>query len=71
MYGCGATLVQPLFREQNWAAYNQSELQVAVSEAQFKLAEQDIILRSAQTYSDVLIAQNIVELTAKTAVPCS
>ena len=37
--GYGVTLVQPLFREQNWAAYNEGELQVAISEAQFKLAE--------------------------------
>jgi outer membrane protein len=53
-----------LFREQNWAAYNESELQVAISEAQFKLAEQDVILRSAQAYFDVLIAQDTVQLTA-------
>ena len=63
-HGYGATLVQPLFREQNWAAYNESELQVAISEAQFKLAEQDVILRSAQTYFDVLIAQDTVQLNA-------
>jgi outer membrane protein len=63
-HGYGVNLVQPLFREQNWAAYNQSELQVAISEAQFKLAEQDVILRSAQTYFDVLIAEDTVQLTA-------
>jgi outer membrane protein len=62
--GYGVSLVQPLFREQNWAMYNQAELQVAISEAQFKLAEQDVILRSAQTYFDVLIAQDTVQLTA-------
>src|SRR5512135_1188104 len=69
-HGYGATLVQPLFREQNWAMYNESQLQVAISEAQFKLAEQDIILRSAQTYFDVLIAQDTVSLSAaqKTAI---
>ena len=69
-HGYGASLVQPLFREQNWAMYNQSELQVAISEAQFKLAEQDVILRCAQTYFDVLIAQDTVQLTAaqKTAI---
>jgi outer membrane protein len=69
-HGYGVTLTQPLFREQNWAAYNESELQVMISEAQFKLAEQDIILRSAQTYFDVLIAQDTVQLTAaqKTAI---
>ncbi len=58
------SVVQPLFREQNWATYNESELQVAMSEAQFKLAEHDVILRSAQTYFDVLIAQDTVQLTA-------
>ncbi len=63
-HGYGVTLVQPLFREQNWALYSESELQVAMSEAQFKLAEQDVILRSAQTYFDVLIAQDTVQLTA-------
>jgi len=68
--GYGATLTQPLFREQNWALYNESELQVAISEAQFKQAEQDVILRSAQAYFDVLIAQDTVSLTAaqKTAI---
>ena len=69
-HGYGVSLVQPLFREQSWAAYNESELQVAISEAQYKIAEQDLILRSAQTYFDVLIAQDSVQLTAaqKTAI---
>ncbi|HEY5993986.1 MAG TPA: TolC family protein, partial [Gallionellaceae bacterium] len=68
--GYGVTLTQPLFREQNWALYNESELQVAISEAQFRQAEQDVILRSAQAYFDVLIAQDTVSLTAaqKTAI---
>lgn len=61
-HGYGVTVTQPLFREQNWAAYNQSELQVAISEAQFKAAQQDVILRSAQAYFDVLIAQDTVQL---------
>ncbi len=61
-HGYGVTVTQPLFREQNWAMYNQSELQVAISEAQFKAARQDIILRSAQAYFDVLIAQDTVQL---------
>ncbi|MDD2701971.1 MAG: TolC family outer membrane protein [Sideroxydans sp.] len=61
-HGYGVTVTQPLFREQNWAMYNQSELQVVISDAQFKAAQQDIILRSAQTYFDVLIAQDTVQL---------
>jgi outer membrane protein len=61
-HGYGVTVTQPLFREQNWAMYNQSELQVVISEAQFKAAQQDVILRSAQAYFDVLIAQDTVQL---------
>lgn len=69
-HGYGVSLVQPLFREQNWATYTESELQVAQTEAQFKLAEQDLILRAAQAYFDVLIAQDSVQLAAaqKTAI---
>ncbi|HLP98250.1 MAG TPA: TolC family protein, partial [Sideroxyarcus sp.] len=69
-HGYGVSLVQPLFREQNWALYTESDLQVAQSEAQFKLAEQDLILRVAQAYFDVLIAQDSVQLAAaqKTAI---
>lgn len=69
-HGYGATLVQPLFREQNWAAYTESELQVIQSEAQFKQAEEDLVLRVAQAYFDVLIAQDSVQLAAaqKTAI---
>ena len=68
--GYGLTLVQPLFRQNNWQIYTQSELQVAQSEAQFKNAEQDLIIRSAQAYFDVLAAQDAVNLTAaqKTAI---
>lgn len=69
-HGYGVSLVQPLFREQNWAAYSESELQVVQTEAQYKLAEQSLILRAAQTYFDVLIAQDSVQLAAaqKTAI---
>ncbi len=69
-HGYAVSLVQPLFREQNWALYSESELQVAQTEAQFRLAEQDLVLRAAQTYFDVLIAQDSVQLTAaqKTAI---
>lgn len=59
----GVSLVQPLFRQQNWLAYTESEMQVAISEAQYKLAEHDLILRVSQSYFDVLIAQDSVQLT--------
>ncbi len=68
--GYGVTLVQPLFRQQNWIAYTEAELQVAQADAQFKIAEQDLVLRVAQAYFDVLIAQDSVRLAEaqKTAI---
>jgi len=68
--GYGVTLVQPLFRQQNWIAYSEAELQVAQADAQFKIAEQDLVLRVAQAYFDVLIAQDSVRLAEaqKTAI---
>ncbi|MBI1175226.1 MAG: TolC family outer membrane protein [Sideroxydans sp.] len=61
-HGYGVTLVQPLFRQQNWVAYTESELQVVQADAQFKDAQNNLILRVAQAYFDVLIAQDSVEL---------
>ena len=56
--GWTVSLSQPLFRWQNWVAYSQAELAVAQAEAQFALARQDLILRAAQAYFDVLLAQD-------------
>ena len=69
-HGYGVTLVQPLYRQQNWIAYSAAELQVAQSDAQFRIAEQDLVLRVAQAYFDVLIAQDSVQLAEaqKTAI---
>jgi len=52
------TLNQPLFRAQNWAQYRQAEFQVAQAEAQFGQAGQDLIIRTAQAYFDVLASQD-------------
>lgn len=51
------TLTQPLFRWQNWVGYQQGELAAANAEAQFLQASQDLIVRVAQAYFDVLLAQ--------------
>jgi outer membrane protein len=56
--GWTVSLTQPLFRWQNWVAYNQAEQAVAVAEAQFAAAKMDIIVRVAQAYFDVLLAQD-------------
>lgn len=50
------TLSQPLFRWQNWVAYDQSKIQVAQAEASFSQARQDLILRVSQAYFDILYA---------------
>jgi outer membrane protein len=51
------SLTQPLFRWQNWVGYDQSKLVVAQAEAGFANARQDLILRTAQAYFDVLQAR--------------
>jgi outer membrane protein len=56
--GWTVTLTQPLFRAQNWTQYEQSEFQVAQAEAQFGQASQDLIIRVAQAYFDVLASQD-------------
>lgn len=51
------SLTQPLFRWQNWVGYKQAELNVAIAEAQFVLASQDLMVRTTRAYFDVLLAQ--------------
>ncbi|MEO6352781.1 MAG: TolC family outer membrane protein [Burkholderiaceae bacterium] len=53
-------LSQPLFRWANWQQYEQGKLSVAFSEAQFAQIQQDLILRVAQAYFDVLAAQDTI-----------
>ena len=58
------TLTQPLYRRQNFIAYEQAKTQVGQADAQLALAGQDLILRVSQAYFDVLLASNNVELAA-------
>ena len=58
------TATQPLFRMQNWITYEQAKNQVSQAEATFLQANQDLILRVAQAYFDVLLAENNVTLAA-------
>ena len=55
-HGYNVTLTQPLFRWGNIVQYNQGKLQVVQAEANFAQASQDLILRVAQAYFDVLYA---------------
>src|SRR5690606_38330855 len=49
-------------RQQNWLQYDQAEFAVRQGEAVFGQASQELILRVAQTYFDVLAAQDTLEL---------
>jgi outer membrane protein len=52
--GYTLTFTQPIFRRQNWLQYQQGEYQVRQAEATFGQASQDLIVRVAQAYFDVL-----------------
>ena len=54
------SVTQPLYRPQNMATYQQAKAQVAQSDAVFAQATQDLILRVAQAYFDVLLAQDTI-----------
>ena len=56
--GLSINAAQPLFRKQNQVQYEQSKSQVKIAGVQLKVAEQDLILRVAQAYFDVLQAQD-------------
>jgi len=53
-------LTQPLFRLQNYVAYQQSEYLVVQAQALYTQAEQDLILRLTQAYFDVLVANETI-----------
>jgi outer membrane protein len=54
------SITQPIYRQQNLAAYEQGKIQVALADVQLAVAEQDLILRAAQAYFDVLLARDSV-----------
>jgi outer membrane protein len=64
------TLAQPIFRLQNWIAIDQARKLVLQAEAVLAAADQDLALRVAQAYFDVLLARDNVALSEsqKTAI---
>ena len=64
IHGRGVVLsaTQPIFRMENIVIYQQSKTEVSRADAQFIVAGQDLILRVAQAYFDVLDAQVDVEV---------
>jgi len=55
-----ASVSQPLYRPQNVATYQQAKAQVVQADAVLAQASQDLILRVAQAYFDVLLAQDTI-----------
>jgi outer membrane protein len=66
----GVTVVQPLYRRQNSLIFEQAKTQLKQAESQLSLAAQDLIVRVAQGYFDILLARaNLATiLSQKTAV---
>ncbi len=61
-HGYALTFTQPLYRRQNWLQADQGQLQAKQAEFTFGQAGQDLILRAAQAYFDVLAAQDTLAL---------
>jgi outer membrane protein len=55
---------QPLYRAQNLIGYDQAKQQVGQADYVLASAQQDLIVRVAQAYFNVLLAQFTIELTA-------
>jgi outer membrane protein len=60
--GYGLNLTQPLWRPQALQSLEQAKLGVIAAETLFNSARQDLALRVAQAYFDVLIAQDTLEV---------
>ncbi|GAB3625384.1 Outer membrane protein TolC [Pandoraea terrae] len=60
--GYSLALTQPIFHWDSWQTYAQGKLAVASAEASFAQAQQDLILRVATAYFDVLAAQDDLAL---------
>lgn len=58
-------LSQAVFRPQLWAAYAQSIAQVRQAEGAFLQAKQDLIIRVAQSYFEILLAEDNVTLAGE------
>jgi outer membrane protein len=54
-------LRQSIFRWQNWAELKRSDVEGAQAEAEYVVAQQDLIVRAAEAYFNVLAAQDTLE----------
>ena len=57
-----AQVTQPLIRWASWVGVTQATKQVEQATAQLALAEQDLMLRTAQAYFDIMLAQENIRV---------
>ncbi len=55
------TLRQSVFRWENWAALRRANAETAQAEADYQAAQQDLVLRTSESYFNVLAAQDTLE----------
>lgn len=56
-WGWTLQLTQPLLRRSNWIAVDLADAQIQQAKSQFALAHNDLVLRIAQAYFDVVLAK--------------
>jgi outer membrane protein len=64
-YSLTVSASQPLYRYQNVVLYDQAKQQVTQSDFTLAIAQQDLIIRTAGAYFDVLLAEYNVELAGQ------
>ena len=70
-YNYGVTLSQPVLRMQNWIAISQADKLVLQAEANLAFQGEELAIRVAQAYFDVLLAQDNVALSGAQKVAIS
>ena len=63
-YGLNLSLVQPIYDAASWTKRDELHKQSQQAELQFRVAEQDLVLRVAKAYFDVLLARENLSLVA-------
>ena len=61
-YGSAISLVQPVYDAAAFATRNELKIEAQVAQVQYRVAEQELILRVAKAYFEVLLAQENVNL---------
>ena len=61
-YNYGIEARQPLYRKQNLVQMEQADTQVSLADKQLHLSQQTLILRTTQSYFEVLLAQDKIDL---------